>query len=271
MTKHAASASEAVAAAAETVFAAIRAPAASASAGASTPAAAIAASAFATAMAPPATAMPVADIAATGQPSRSRSAATAKDTRASSAKPDPGMPRASKSSTPKPARAIEVNIKDVSRMSLLDAARICPYESHYRLEFDKKGEYEAYLRKQANSKAARVMVRMLGGGRRPADLPEALTSLDNMCGGQAAPQLAWAVSQTWRMHESERARSQRHYAAAKLVRTQIVLDALDLNAMGQEITEKDFDVALLVDEKFAVHCVRSDPCDDGKSKDHELR
>ena len=159
--------------------------------------------------------MAVTDVAASGPPSRSRAAAAAKATRASSAKPDRGMPRTPKSSTPKPARAIEVNIKDVSRMSLMDAARIRPYESHYRMEFDKKGEYEAYLRKQANSKAARVMVRKLGGGSRPADLPEALTALDNMCGGQAAPQLAWAVSQTWRMHESERARSQRHYAAAK--------------------------------------------------------
>jgi len=160
-------------------------------------------------------------------------------------------------------------------MSLIDAARISPFESHYRVEFDKKGKYEAYLRKQANSKAARVMVRMLGGGSRTADLPQALTALDNMSGGHAAPELVWAVSQTWRMHESECARSQRHYAGAKLVRSRIVLDALDLDAMGQQdnmlISEHNFDVALLVDEKFAVHCVRSQPCDDGQCKDHELR
>ena len=275
MTKHAASASEAVAAAAETVFVAIRAPAASASAGASAPAAAIAAKSSATAIAPPASALAVKNIATSGQPSRSRAAAATKATRASSAKPNPGMPRAPKSSTPNPKRAVAANIKDVSRMSLIDAARISPYESHYRVEFDKKGKYEAYLRKQANSKAARVMVRMLGAGRRTATLPQALTALDNMYGGQAAPELAWAVSQTWRMHESECARSQRHYAASKLVRSKIVLDALDLDAMGQQdnmlISEHNFDVALLVDEKFAVHCVRSEPCDDGQCKDHELR
>jgi len=128
------------------------------------------------------------------------------------------MPRAPKSSTPKPPKcAAAVKAKDVSRLSLVDAARICPHESHYRKEYEKKGEYEAYLRRQANNKCGRVMVRMLGGGPPPSDLSQAMRSIDKVFKGQASPALAWAVSETWRMQETQRAASRRHYAAAKLV------------------------------------------------------